>query len=246
MRYITWSVWFVVLLAAVAGVAYLHQQREAQLLHDETSQASSRAGVGVGLAPKDRDRQLALKIAAQMGNHPIEYNKPSKLQLGESTQVELVIKTNERQDVTAYFKGLQGDLERATALVSRDVAAELSGPPDRLDVKLRGDEKMRTTLSPVPITWVWDVRPLKPGEAHVTLEVFSYVGPGKDKEPVVIRVFEDTWYVNAQGYEWVKYWAAELDPIQKFLAGIGAAVVGGLAWFGIKGLGKKKQSDFET
>jgi hypothetical protein len=64
--------------------------------------------------------------------------------------------------------------------------------------------------------------------------------------PVPIRVLNDTWFVNAHGYEWVKYWADQLDPIQKFFAGIRAALVGGLAWSEIKGLGKNKQSDFET
>jgi len=113
-----------------------------------------------------------------------------------------------------------------------------------VQITLRGD-KMRTISSPVPITWIWDVKPLKPGKAQVTLEVTSYIKTGKDKEPVPIRVLQDTWQVEAHGIEWVKYQIEQIEPIQAFIVAMGGAVAGVRAWFGIKGF-KKGRPDFDT
>jgi hypothetical protein len=186
---------------------------------------------------------LASAIASKLKNYPTEYNKPGTLLLGESTPVELVIKTNEKQDTAPFFKDLEGEIKKTTVLVASDMSAELTGPPDRLQITLRGD-KMRTILSPVPVTWIWDVKPLKPGKAEVTLEVTSYIKSGKDKEPVPIRVLQDTWLVDARGLEWAKYQIEQIEPIQAFIVALGSMVVAVLAWFGIKGWGRKP--DFES
>jgi len=191
-------------------------------------------------------RPLAEAIASKLKDYPVEYNKPASLLLGESTPVQLVIKTSEKQDAEPLFKGLEGDVAKTTVMVANDVSAQLSGPPDRLDIKLR-DEKnnMRTISSPVPITWIWDVKPLKPGEAQVTLEVTSYIKTGKDTEPVPIRVLQDTWVVEAHGIAWVRYQIAQIDPILAFVATLGTLGAGVLAWFGFKGWGKSKP-DLDT
>ena len=144
--------------------------------------------------------ELARAIADKMKNYPVEYNKPSALLLGDSTAIQLLVKTNDQQKIEPYFKDFEGDVTVATVLVAKDISAQLTGPSDRLQITLRG-EKMRTILSPVPVTWVWDVKPLKPGPAHVTLEVTSYIKTGKDTEPVPIRVLQDTWLVEARGIE---------------------------------------------
>jgi hypothetical protein len=188
--------------------------------------------------------ELARAVASKMRNYPAEYNKPGTLLLGDSTPVQLVIKTSESQDIAPDFKGFEGEVTMATVMVAKDVSAQLAGPPDMLQITLRGD-KMRTILSPVPVTWIWDVKPLKPGKANVTLEVTSYIKNGNDTEPVPIRVLQDTWVVEAHGFEWVRYQIEQIKPIQAFLAAVGTMLVGVLAWFGIKGWGKSKP-DFDT
>jgi hypothetical protein len=62
---------------------------------------------------------------------------------------------------------------------------------------------------------------------------------------VPIRVLQDTWVVEAHGFEWVRYQIEQIKPIQAFLAAVGTMLVGVLAWFGIKGWGKSKP-DFDT
>jgi hypothetical protein len=188
--------------------------------------------------------ELAHAVASKMRNYPAEYNKPGTLLLGDSTPVQLVVKTNESQDTTPYFKDFAGEVTIATVMVASDVSAKLTGPPDMLQITLRGEDK-RTILSPVPITWIWDVKPLKPGKANVTLEVTSYIKKGNDTEPVPFRVLQDTWVVEAHGIEWMKYQIEQIEPIRAFIVAMVAGVAAVLAWFGIKGWGKSKP-DFES
>ena len=155
-----------------------------------------------------------------------------------------MIKTNKDQDINPYFKGFDGEVADVMVFVAKDVSAQLIGPSDKLKITLRG-EKMRTILSPAPITWIWDVEPLKPGPAQVTLEVISHIKTANDTEPVPIRVLQDTWLVEARGIEWVKYKIQQVEPVTAFMVTIGGMLTGALAWFGIKGLGGKK-IDFES
>lgn len=183
-------------------------------------------------------------IVKRMKSYPAAYNKPRTLLLGESTPIQIVIATNSKQQIEPYFKGLEGQVIATTARVASEVSAQLTGPADRLEITLRGD-KLRTIASPEPITWIWDVKPLRAGNAEVTLEVTSYIKNDKDTEPVPIRVLQDTWFVDARGIEWLNYWAQQLDPIQKFFAGVGVVLGGVLTWFGIKGF-RKGKPDLET
>jgi hypothetical protein len=207
------------------------------------ARAIEQASPSAYLGPPDISDELARAVASKMKSYPVEYNKPSNLLLGDSTPVQLVIKTNEQQKIQPYLKNFEGQVTWATVRVANDISAQLTGPPDRLKITLRGD-KMRTILSPDPITWVWDVEPLKPGPAQVTLEVTSYIKTGKDTEPVPIRVLQDTWLVEARGIEWAKYQIAQIEPIQAFIFTIITAVAGVSAWFGIKGW--KRGHDFES
>jgi hypothetical protein len=78
------------------------------------------------------------------------------------------------------------------------------------------------------------------------LEVTSYISNGlKDSDAVPIRVLQDTWIVEAHGLEWARYWIDQIEPVQKYIFGIVAAVVATLAWFGFKGR-EKSASDFES
>ncbi len=104
---------------------------------------------------------------------------------------------------------------------------------------------MRTITSATPILWEWDVNPLKPGRAQVTLEVTSYIKDGKDKDPIQIRVLQDTWEVDAHALDWIKYQIEQIAPIQAFVVGLGGTIAAVLAWFGIKGFGGKRP-DLET
>jgi hypothetical protein len=69
----------------------------------------------------------------------------------------------------------------------------------------------------------------------VVLEVFSNVKVGNDEGRAQIRVLQDTWNVEATGFEWVKYQVAEIQPIWALLSAAATGAAGILAFFGIKG-----------
>jgi hypothetical protein len=263
MRYVYWLGMIAVMLAAITQIVgcSFYWSNEEQKVSAPPTDADIQTPLAKALREKSVEAQatnanlnfdpsvedLASAIASKMKNYPVEYNKPRALSLRESTPVELVIKTNEKQNTAPYFKDLEGKVTAATVLVANDVSAELTGPPDRLKITLRG-YKMRTISSPEPIAWIWDVEPLKPGNAHVTLEVTSYIqgGYGKGPEPVPIRVLQDTWLVEAHGIEWAKYQIEQIEPIRAFIFAIVTAVVGVFAWFGIKEWKGKGKEDFTT
>ena len=183
MRYVLWYAMIGVILAVLANSMFFWsadrrtpasaekvnlpsansdiEKRLANAINFERiAQTQTTGGSG---GPSKQDEDLASAIASKMKNYPAEYNKPGTLHLNESTQIELVIKTNDKQDTAPLFQNLEGEVTKATVLVANDISAQLSGPPDRLQITLRGD-KMRTILSPAPVTWIWDVKPIEAWE----------------------------------------------------------------------------------
>jgi hypothetical protein len=166
---------------------------------------------------------------------PVEFNRPNLLLVGHSTAVQVVIRTGARkQEPDQLFNGFEGQVKDATALVGEKVSAELYGPHDVMEITPQG-EKMRTITREAPVTWIWDVKPLKPGKAHVVLELYSHVKLGKEDEPVEFRVMQDTWTMEARGFERVKYWISEIDPVVASLGSIITVIGGIFAWRAKKG-----------
>jgi hypothetical protein len=188
--------------------------------------------------PDPRDWTVAKELAevtAKLKNTSATYYRPNVLLLGSLTSVQFVIKTNLDQPVDQLFNGFDGEVTATTVRVASDVSAELTASPDMLEITLRGGEKMRSILSPAPITWVWDVKALKPGKAIVILQVFSRIKIGGEVKPVEIRVLQDSWSVEARGLEWLKYQIAEIEPVRASLFAIVSAIVAVLGYFGFRG-----------
>jgi hypothetical protein len=160
-------------------------------------------------------QKAAESIAEQFRTLPVKYNRPETLLLGESSPVELVIQTDNLQPVDELLKGFPGEIRTAVVRVGTQASAYLTGPEDRVKITPRGDA-LRTVTKDAPVTWIWDVRPLKPGDVQVVLEVFTHVKIDGDQGRVSMRVLQDTWTVHASLFEWVKYYVAEIEPVRTF------------------------------
>jgi hypothetical protein len=190
-------------------------------------------------------RELAESLGDKLRTLPAKYNRPNTLSLGASSQVELVIQTSGQQPIDDMLKGLPGEIRSTVVRMGTNASAYLTGPKDLVDISLRG-EPLRTVTADAPVSWIWDVRPLKPGQIQVVLEVFSHVRIGGDEGRAQFRVLQDTWNVEAKGFEWVKYQVAEIQPIWALLSAAVTGAAGLLAFFGIKGRKTVKPRAEET
>jgi len=196
------------------------------------------AGVSCG-ALSDPQR-LADNLGKKLREVQGRYNKPGTLFLGSSTPIQYVIPTT-GQSVDGMFKGFPGDVTTTKVQVAENVSAYLTGPKDMIEITLRG-EPMRAITNASPVSWVWDVRPLKPGQAQVTLEVFSHIKIDGEDHKAQVRVLQDTWDMKAEGLEWIKYEISQIEPVQAFLFALISGIGGTLAYFGLKG-GQPNNSD---
>jgi hypothetical protein len=210
-------------------------------------------------AEADRDRkataaasaptieQLAQSVGEELQMRPAKYNRPDTLFLGASTPVELVIQTAEQQSIEGMLKGFPGEVRETTVRMATGASAYLTGPKDMVEITLRGDP-FRTVTAVAPISWIWDVRPLKPGQVQVVLELFSHVRIGADQGSAQIRVLQDTWNLEARGLEWVKYQIAEIEPISAFLFVLipGAMALSGLALWSVRRLRRSLQTQLRV
>jgi hypothetical protein len=114
-----------------------------------------------------------------------------------------------------------------------------------IEITLRGQPR-RSITNASPVSWIWDVRPLKPGEAQVTLEVFSHVKIDNQEHEQQIRVLQDTWVLKAEGLERIKYMISEIEPIQAFVFTLATALVAALGYFGFKGFSSNKSNSEQT
>jgi hypothetical protein len=159
-------------------------------------------------------RALAEKLKALA-----KYNSPQILYLGSSTPVQLVIQAEQpsaglpgadgRSDLPPSpeigFGGMPGEVREIRVRVANRVSAHLTGPKDMIEITPRIIDPFRYVTADAPISWIWDVRPLKTGQAQVVLDVFSHVKIGQEEGQAQFQVFRDTWKMEAEGLEWVKY-----------------------------------------
>ncbi|MCA1435598.1 hypothetical protein I6F33_21785 [Bradyrhizobium sp. BRP20] len=188
--------------------------------------------------------ELASLLASHMRDAVAKFKRPRSLFLGNSYPVQLELSTNLGKVERDEWKGFEGELKTVQLRVSQGVSAQLTGPPDMLRITAR-DEKMKSLRFNETVYWIWDVEPLKPGKATITLEVVSYIQDGKDRAPYPIRVLQDTWDIEGLGIEWVRYQIAQIEPIRAFVYSTTAGLAAVLAWLGITGR-KRRRPDFET
>jgi hypothetical protein len=194
---------------------------------------------GISCGGPSGSLQLADHLSKKLRELPSKYNKPGTLFLGSSIPVQFVLQTTDKS-IDEMFKGFPGDITTAKVQVAENVSAYLSGPKDMIEIALRGEPR-RAITSAGPVSWVWDVRPLKPGHAQVTLEVFSHIKIDNEDHNAQIRVLQDTWVTEARGLEWVKYEISQVEPVQAFLFALISGIGGVVAYFGLK-VGKPKKS----
>jgi hypothetical protein len=192
--------------------------------------------------------KLAQSFAKQLRALPAKYNRPDTLYLGSSIPIEFVIQTDPLQHIPGLLEGFPGGIKDVIVSIGNSASAYLTASKDMVDITLREGGQPRSVTTAAPVSWIWDVRPLRPGTALVVLEVFSHVNTGIEQgsASAQVRVLQDTWTIEAKGLEWLKWQIAQLEPIRAFLFALGSVIAGILAFFGIRELKVTKQRSVET
>lgn len=192
---------------------------------------------GTFAAPASKE---TAKLLEKLKDLPAVYNRPTNISLGSSTPFQLVIQTAQSQEPLTLFREMPGEPISVDIKAAQQMSARLTFPPDKLEATLRGPPK-RLVTAQSPVSWIWDVKGLKPGPANVTLEIFAHLTTKDDDAGVAFRVYTDKWTVKTSPLEWIKYQIGEIEPVYKFtalaLAGLGSF----LAWFGLKPAGKEEK-----
>jgi hypothetical protein len=189
-------------------------------------------------APPDGNARLPGTKSTQLNPVDATFNRPDHLRVAKTVPVELVL--HQKPKIGDLFGGLPGPLVTKRIQVGDAVSATLTADRDMLQITPRLDNIQ--TFNGANLTWLWDVKPLKPGKTLVTLEVLSH-SKQKDIEQVSkVRALQETWEITAEGLEWVKYYWNEYDWLRTAIYGTIAAVVAALGYFGFKGWGKKSDA----
>lgn len=179
-------------------------------------------------------KEVSKEMLDQLKKLPATYTKPGAIPLNSSIPFQLAIQTSPSQNVQRLFNRTPGNVESVEINVAEKMAAKLTAPTDMFEVKLRGDEPRRLITSAASVTWVWDVKALRPGSAVATLEVFAYLNDDNEGQGIVFRVYTDTWEVETPRGEYIRYLIDHYSGIYQFGAVVITSIGGFLAWFGFR------------
>lgn len=172
------------------------------------------------------------------------FNKPSHLKLGNTDTVQLIVHIKPIDDVSSAFQHLQGPIVSKLINVGSALSTTLTADKETLQISPRTG--LIQTFNGNDVSWLWDVKPLKPGKTLVTLEVMSHTKTNGIEQVSKETALQETWQVEAEGLEWAKYYWNEYEWLRNGVYGIVAGILAILAWFGFKGFSKKTEETGST
>ena len=158
----------------------------------------------------------------------VAYNKPDTVTFNEPTPVQVIINVT-GEAVAESFVNLPGDVKTHAVSVSPEMTAELTGPTDRVKIQLRPGFPPWQKATGANPTWIWDVTALAPGTARLDLAIKAKVDSGATEQ--IIRTYHDTIPVRMPVVDSIKWWITQIDPIWKWLIGVGTVLGGVIVWW---------------
>ena len=175
---------------------------------------------------------LSQAVAKNTEQMPIRYNRPTQIAFEHTTPVSLIVETASVQKAVADLKIFPGEAKSATAALSSVVTARLIGDPSAVIITARMSETQEIT-NLANVSWIWDVRAIKPGPTSLTLQVIDLLPVGGVVKAIPVVTYTDQINVSVDPIAWMLYEINRIDPIYKFL-GLGtpaALVIGVVAWW---------------
>jgi hypothetical protein len=121
------------------------------------------------------------------------FNQPTLLPYNQQTLIRFVIASADIEEAKGDFGDTTGAVTTTQAKVGRQVRAQLSGPPDAVEIKLVGTDT-RDISGAANTTFEWYVTPKTTGTFKLTLRLLNKVYDGKDtielEQPAVVKEFQ--------------------------------------------------------
>lgn len=155
------------------------------------------------------------------------YNKPTTVTFNEPTPVQVIVNVT-REAIAESFDNLPGAVKTHAISISPDMTAELTGPAERVKIQPRPGFPPWQKATGANPTWIWDVTALAPGTARLDLAIKARIDGGSEQ---VIRTYHDAIPVTMPLVDSVKWWIAQIDPIWKWLIGVGTVMGGVIVWW---------------
>ncbi|ARN80719.1 hypothetical protein B1812_06125 [Methylocystis bryophila] len=174
----------------------------------------------------------------------VTFNKPNILYVGESTEIQAILDTKALSDLEKndLFRGLPGERAERTVRVHKYLSAYLKADPQMLSITPK-DDKLRRTDENEKLYWSWYIVPLRVGNIRISFDIFSQDNPAAGSPVSEALVMHETWTAQARGFELIKYYVSEIQPIYAALAAAGTGMAGLIGFFLHRKAEKNKKTD---
>lgn len=121
------------------------------------------------------------------------FNQPTLLPYNQQTLIRFVVASADIEEAKGNFGDTTGAVTAVQAKVGRQVRAQLSGPPDAVEIKLVGTDT-RDISGAANTTFEWYVTPKTTGTFKLTLRLLNKVNDGTKmielEQPAVVKEFQ--------------------------------------------------------
>ena len=175
-------------------------------------------------APGPTGANEVAQAVAGLGKASIVYNAPTSLQLGETTEIQLLL--SPRQTVAQLKKKLTGigSQHGLTVRFSSRMTAYLEGA--HFNIHLINGSALKAVNPGATTAWRWEVEPTKTGQRSLHLSLYALVFVEGESTPYEVKTFDTelkvnvTWFDRAREFvsgNWQWLWTVILFPVGAWL-----------------------------
>lgn len=165
-------------------------------------------------------------VLAQTRKLFVRYEPIKQLKLHEPVTFRMAVEALGEGSAKPEFGG--NETVAAQAAISQHIRARLEGPPS-VTIQARGDADQWVTNAANP-TWTWDITANGAEPALLTMTVTSFVQIDGQVHEAPIDVYSAKIPVLLSPTDRIKSMIEDIDPIWKWIIGVGTVLAGVVAW----------------
>jgi hypothetical protein len=183
----------------------------------------SQTGCRTFMRPKREVVDIS-KLLPELAKSRFVYNRITTmwLDVAETVVFKLKLESGTPPQISSVMRG---ELASGLTPVTPEMSVELRGTAG---FKIEPSGPIKQRISDVEASsWQWSVIPNKEGEGQLALTVFIHVD---DKEPYILKTFEDRINVKVTGWKKVKDAVSDINPLWAFIVAVIPTVWAMYSW----------------